>query len=396
MHQCNYCESSVQSKLSLGTRPIVNDLSLERTDNSKKYLIEMTICENCGLHQLIHEIESEAFYSDYMTPSSWKSEPHLSKLVDVISQLVKFEDSIIDIGCNDGKFLMALKNQGFKNLLGVEPTKNTAEAAKSSGFSVINEYLDVVIAESLVREHGKFDVVVTRQVLEHIKDVKSFLVSARTLLKNKGILVIEVPDSEINFKHSDYGVWEEHVNYFTQSSLTRILSEMGWEITNWYRSDFSGWCQTLIAIPVSIPQFSEIQIRRIGVSREVEEFDSWVSHFESFKAQIRGKIDELVGDEGRVALFGVGSRSISTLYSLGLINRITAAYDDSTQKVGRYIPGTSIQIAESNQINKDLIQLILLGVNFENEEKVLSHLSQYNVKVKSILPPSAVLLWNIE
>ena len=84
----------------------MNDLSLERTDNSKKYLIEMTICENCGLHQLIHEIESEAFYSDYMTPSSWKSEPHLSKLVDVISQLVKFQDSIIDIGCNDGKFLV--------------------------------------------------------------------------------------------------------------------------------------------------------------------------------------------------------------------------------------------------------------------------------------------------
>ena len=396
MHQCNYCESSVYPKLSLGMRPIVNDLSLHRTDNTKQYLIEMTICENCGLHQLIHGIESDAFYSDYMTPSSWKSEPHLSKLVDVMSQLVKFEDSIIDIGCNDGKFLMALKNQGFKNLHGVEPTKNTAEAAKSSGFSVTNEYLDVVVAESLVREYGKFDVVVTRQVLEHIKDIKSFVGSVRTLLKDKGILVIEVPDSEINFKHSDYGVWEEHLNYFTQSSLTRILSEMGWEITNWYRSDFSGWCQTLIATPVSIPQDLEIQIGRIGVSREVDEFDSWVSNFESFKAQIRGRIDELVGNEGRVALFGVGSRSISTLYSLDLINRITAAYDDSKEKVGKYIPGTNIQIVQSDQIKKDLIQLILLGVNFENEEKVSSHLFPYNVKLKSILPPSGVLLWNIE
>jgi 2-polyprenyl-3-methyl-5-hydroxy-6-metoxy-1,4-benzoquinol methylase len=374
----------------------VNDLSLERADNTKQYLIEMTICENCGLHQLIHGIEPDAFYSDYMTPSSWKSEPHLSKLVDVISQLVKFQDSIIDIGCNDGKFLMALKNQGFKNLYGVEPTKNTAEAAKSSGFSVTNEYLDVVVAESLVREHGEFDVVVTRQVLEHIKDIKSFLGSVRTLLKDKGILVIEVPDSEINFKHSDYGVWEEHLNYFTQSSLTRILSEMGWEIVNWYRSDFSGWCQTLIATPVSIPQDSEIQIGRIEVSREVDEFDSWVSHFESFKAQIRGRIDELVGDEGRVALFGVGSRSISTLYSLDLINKITAAYDDSKEKIGKYIPGTNIQIVQSDQIKKDLIELILLGVNFENEEKVLSYLSPWNIKVKSILPPSAVLLWNSE
>jgi 2-polyprenyl-3-methyl-5-hydroxy-6-metoxy-1,4-benzoquinol methylase len=396
IHLCNYCESPVQPKLSLGTRPIVNDLSFESAENTKRYLIEMTICENCGLHQLIHEIESDAFYSDYMTPSSWKSEPHLSKLVDLMIELVKFEDSIMDIGCNDGKFLMALKNQGFRNLYGVEPTKNTAEAAKSSGFRVTNEYLDIVLAESLAKEHGKFDVVVTRQVLEHIKDIKSFLASARTLLKSTGILVIEVPDSEINFKHSDYGVWEEHVNYFTQSSLTRILSEMGWEITNWYRSVFSGWCQTLVISPTSIPLDSEIQVGRIGVAKEVGEFNEWVTRFSSFSLNAREEINNLVGETGLVGILGVGSRSISTLYSLGLIDRITAAYDDSKEKIGKYIPGTSIQIAPSDQIRKDSTQLILLGVNSENEEKVLSLLSPIDIKVKSILPPSGVLLWNIE
>jgi 2-polyprenyl-3-methyl-5-hydroxy-6-metoxy-1,4-benzoquinol methylase len=394
MPQCNYCKSPVQPKLSLGQRPIVNSLSFERTEDTKLYSIEMTICEKCGLHQLIHEIEADAFYSDYMTPSSWKSEPHLSKLVDVISQLVKFEDSVIDIGCNDGKFLMALKNQGFKNLHGVEPTKNTAEAAKSLGFSVTSEFLDIVLAKSLVREHGKFDVVVTRQVLEHIKDIKSFLVSAKTLLKNTGFLVIEVPDSEVNFKHSDYGVWEEHLSYFTQISLTRILNELGWEITDWYRSVFSGWCQTLVAKPASIPQDSEIQLGRIGVAREVQEFNEWVSQFSNFSLSAREEINNLVGETGLVGILGVGSRSISTLYSLGLIDRVTSAYDDSKEKIGRYIPGTSIRIAPTDQIGTDSTQLILLGVNSENEEKVLSKLPLDNVKFRSILPPSGVLLWS--
>lgn len=394
MHECNYCESSVQPYLSLGTRPIVNDLSLERADNAKQYLIEMTICESCGLHQLIHGIEPDAFYSDYMTPSSWKSEPHLSKLVDVISHLADAYDSIIDIGCNDGKFLVALKNQGFKNLHGVEPSKNTAEAAKSLGFQVTSEFLDIALAESLVSEHGYFDVIVTRQVLEHIKDIKSFLVSARTLLKDTGVLVIEVPDSDINFKHSDYGVWEEHLSYFTQISLTRILSEMGWEITNWYRSVFSGWCQTLVAKPASIPQDREIELGRIGVAKEVEEFKKWVSQLRAISLSAREEINKLVGETGGVGIVGVGSRSISTLYSLGLIDRITAAYDDSKEKIGKYIPGTSIKISSTNQIGKDSTQLILLGVNSENEEKVLSRLSPISIKFKSILPPSGVLLWS--
>ena len=391
---CNYCAKEVAPKLSFGKRPIVNDLSLQSSESATQYLVEMTICEYCGLHQLIHEINPVAFYTDYMTPSNWKNEPHIYKLVEEIGKLAEPHHSIIDIGCNDGKFLMALKNHGFENLYGIEPTKNTADAAKSAGFKVTNSYLNIEIAETLVRENAEFDVVVTRQVLEHIKDIRGFLLSARTLLRDDGFLVIEVPDSEMNFTHSDYGVWEEHLNYFTKISLTRILNEMGWEITTWYRSIFSGWCQTFIATPASIPELSNIQIGRAGVSSEIDGFDAWVSNFESFKAHVRRKIDELVGDEGRIALFGVGSRSISTLYSLDLINRITAAYDDNKEKIKKYIPGGRIQIAPSVSIRKDEIELILLGVNFENEGKVLPKLELNGIQVRSILPPSQFLLWD--
>jgi 2-polyprenyl-3-methyl-5-hydroxy-6-metoxy-1,4-benzoquinol methylase len=395
MNECNYCGNELQPKVSFGARPIVNELSLQCSENAKQYLVEMTICDSCGLHQLIHEIDSVAFYTDYMTPSNWKNEPHILKLVEEIGALAKPHDSIIDIGCNDGKFLTALKNYGFDNLHGVEPTKNTASAAKNAGFRVTNDYLDIELAKNLVQENGKFDLVVTRQVLEHIKDIRSFLLSARMLLSDDGFLVIEVPDSEINLRHSDYGVWEEHLNYFTQTSLTRILKEMGWELTKWYRSVFSGWCQTLIATPGAIPKSLDIQRGRAGVSGEVVEFDAWVSSFKTFKTNARKQIDELVGEEGHVGLFGVGSRSISTLYSLDLMSRITKAYDDSLEKIGKHIPGTCIQIAPSAAIEKDEIQLILLGVNSENEAKVLPKLSYKKIQVKSILPPSQILLWDV-
>lgn len=393
MNNCNYCAAEVQPMVNLGNRPIVNDLSDAKNKNCRQYTIEMTICRYCGLHQLIHQIDSEAFYTDYMTPSHWKNEPHILKLVEEISTIANPQDPIMDIGCNDGKFLLALQDYGFTKLHGIEPTINTANAAIKAGFEVKNSYFDIELANSLVQENGEYSVVITRQVLEHIKDIKGFLISARALLRANGFLVIEVPDSEINFKHSDYGVWEEHLNYFTEKSLTRILTEMGWEIDKWYRSTFSGWCQTLIARPARSLQESENQIGRSNVSAEVKEFEAWVSEFENFKTQVSDKINHLVGKTGRVGLFGVGSRSISTLYSLGLIDRLCAAYDDSKEKIGRYIPGTGIQIGPSSSIDEDGIELVLLGVNFENELKVLPKINDKKVKVRSILPPSQILLW---
>ena len=394
MRFCNYCDTELVPQIDLGIRPIVNDLSSSLAENAKEYLIEMAVCKNCGLHQVLHKINHEEFYTDYMTPSNWKNEPHLLGLVDWISNCVQHEDSIIDIGCNDGKFLLTLRELGYKKLFGVEPTKNTADIAKEAGINVTNRYLNLQLAHDLVGENGGFDVVVTRQVLEHITDIKDFLLSIRILLRDKGYLVIEVPDSEINFKHSDYGIWEEHVNYFTQATLSRILNEMGWEVSKWYRSVFSGWCQTFIVTPKQIPEKLEIGVTRKNVNIDIEEFNKWVSSYPAFKTNLHSHIDSLVGKEGRIGLFGVGSRSLATLFSLDLMRRVSFAFDDSPEKIGKYIPGTNIQILSSSMIKENEVELILLGVNFENEAKVLSKLKLISAKIYSILPPSDMLLWD--
>lgn len=393
MNNCNYCGKVLYPKLSLGLRPIVNNLSLYAGIDCKQYLIEMTICDSCGLHQLLHKIANSEFYTDYMTPSSWKNEPHVSKLTKCILDLAKLDDLVIDIGCNDGKFLLELQKQGFTKLHGIEPTKNMAKQAQDAGLRVTNNYFDIELAKDLVSLHGKFHVVIIRQVLEHIKNIKDFLVSIRTLLGNGGFLIIEVPDSEINLNYSDYGVWEEHLNYFTRVSLTRILEEMGWEIKEWYRSVFSGWCQTFIATPSTERRVEKNKINHAAVDSEVLKFDLWAANFVNFKNQVTEKINELIGESGRIGLIGVGSRSVSTLFSIDLITRITSAYDDSQGKVGKYIPNTKIKIFPTSFVRSDELDMILLGVNHENEHNILQKIRSNEYLIRSILPPSEILLW---
>ena len=406
IYLCNYCQSNLPFGLDLGRRPIVNDLQIARFNNPPKHSIQITICGNCGLHQLIHDIPKEKFYTNYMTPSNHKSEPHVPLLISEIMSLIDIQDSIIDIGCNDGKFLSILKQNGFRSLLGVEPTQNTSKSASNIGIEIINSYLNSDLAIYITKNFGKFHLVISRQVLEHIKDIKNFLIDAKSLILEEGFMIIEVPDSEINFKQFDYGVWEEHVNYFTPETLKLILTEMGWEILKTYRTIFSGWTQTLILKPI----FTSSKAQDIGrnqtrfrllenekddtVSKTIQEFENWSLQYDSFKLSVRERIDRL-SEGGKIGLFGVGARSISTLYSLDLTSTISYAFDESSLKIGRYIPGTETLIEPADNLDKYTIDLILLGVNHENEDKVLSKFNFKNAKVFSILPPSNILLWNI-
>jgi 2-polyprenyl-3-methyl-5-hydroxy-6-metoxy-1,4-benzoquinol methylase len=403
---CNYCQSNLPFGLELGKRPIVNDLQIDHSINLPTYSIKITICSNCGLHQLIHDIPKEKFYTNYMTPSNHKSEPHIPLLISEIMSLIDFQDSIVEIGCNDGKFLSILKQNGFRSLLGIEPTLNTSKSAADIGIEIINSYFNSEITKDIIKNFGKFNLVISRQVLEHIKDIKNFLIDAKSLIIEEGFMIIEVPDCEINFKQFDYGVWEEHVNCFTPITLKHILNEMGWEIIKSYRTIFSGWTQTLVLKPIltsgNAHNISKIKTKFNSLENEendtlirtVQEFKNWSFQYDSFKLSVHEKVNHL-SKRRKIGLFGVGARSISTLYSLDLISSISYAFDESSLKIGKYIPGTKIIIESADNLNKYDIDLILLGVNFENENKVLNNFNFEKARVYSILPPSDILLWDI-
>lgn len=74
-------------------------------------------------------------------------------------------------------------------------------------------------------------ILAVRHLLEHARDLDSFLHGLRQILGNESICLIEVPDSSGLFTCGDLTqLWEEHTVYFTASSLHRALRNMGFEI----------------------------------------------------------------------------------------------------------------------------------------------------------------------
>ena len=386
---CRSCNAQVEFLLDFGSQPIVNNLQVEPRD-VPEFSIKVGGCSQCGLVQILNPIDPAEFYTNYANSSSVKREPHLEKLIEKLESLLPKSAKIIDIGCNDGKFLSRLRESGFNDLHGLEPTKNMSERAIKDGFKVFNSYLSRAKSEEIIDRTGKFDCVTLRQVLEHIEDLSDFGVALRNLLKPNGLLVIEVPDAQSHFDLPDFALWEEHINDFTLGSLKYFLRQQGCEIVDSYKTQFSGVCLTVLSRLVDT---RSVDVE--PVSQIVDSFRKWAECFNPFRIQVQTELEEFVSRNLPIALYGVGSRSSFFLNVTGSMDKISFAIDDDPAKQGKYLPGANILIMSREDGFKLLKDnsLVLLGVNGENEKKLLSEITSRNNWVfKSILPPSDNLL----
>lgn len=375
--------------MDFGNQPIVNNLQVE-PGNVPKFSIKVGGCTFCGLVQILNPIDPSEFYTNYANASSLKREPHLEKLISSLESKLPRDAKIIDVGCNDGKFLSRLRESGFEDLYGLEPTKNMSTLAVNAGFRVYNSYLSMKKSDEIIASTGKFDCVVLRQVLEHIENLSDFGSALRNLLKPNGLLVVEVPDSEAWYKNRDYSLWEEHISYFDERSLQFFLRLHNFKIFDIYRSIFAGVTLTVFAKATANNDFT-IE----STDYTIELFRDWANKFSKFKLNIGTEVQSFIESQLDVVVYGIGARSSCFLNFTDINQMVSFAIDDDPAKQGKFLPGTSILIRSREDGFKLLKEnsLVLLGVNGENENKLLNEIAPRNNWVfKSILPPSDHLL----
>ena len=240
-----------------GSNKIRNFLDIPNHYQTKKFLSSyedkgyvwnfiIDYCEECGFLQIREPIKEEFLYENYLTPSSWKFQPHMEHEIELIKKIIVKKGKVLEIGCNDGLFLRKLKDHvQFQTYVGIEPCKDVYKMACKENYNecieLLNLFFTSEISKILKEQYGMFDMIYARQVFEHINDVNSFLGSTHDLMSDDSILMLEVPDCLPQIKNGDISfIWEEHVNYFTENTLQLILIKNGFDIICLQRYIFSG------------------------------------------------------------------------------------------------------------------------------------------------------------
>ena len=144
---------------------------------------------------------------------------------------------LLDVGGGEGGFARAfMRHRGGEALL-VEPGVQAAQRAMASGLRVFNIGMEQLDAQQV----GALDAISFLDVLEHLTDPLSALVTARRLLGPGGVLLVSVPNAgfwpvvrDLLAGRLDYlpvGILcQTHLRFFTANSLEQLLHDASFDI----------------------------------------------------------------------------------------------------------------------------------------------------------------------
>jgi hypothetical protein len=369
---CQVCGSKeVKVLLDFGLQPICNRFSSSPYEEDYYHPLILAQCQNCNLIQLtdpvpVDEIVPRVEWLKYNEP-----EEHLDDLANIVSTLEEMPEKPIACGITykDDSLLKLLEERSFGKTWRIEPEQDLGIIQKGVAGETIIPKLTTDSVKNITDKYGYVDVLVARHILEHAIDTQAFLSLIWNIIKPGGYIVFEVPDCTKQLENKDYSMpWEEHILYFVPETLKSTFVYTSYELVQLcqypYKTEDS---QVVIVRKPQVPKRDDIQPIPKSFKLAVEYADS----FEKNRRIIYSYLKEYTSKIGKVAFYGAGHLSVMLVKSLQLEDFIEFVVDDTEKKQNLYLPGTSLQIKSSSQLEKENISLCVMSLSVEHENIIV-------------------------
>lgn len=331
---------------------------------------DIVICDHCGTafaDRIPSQAEFDAYYRDFSKydyqhrggEESVADRERLESLAATIVPFIPHPDArILEIGCANGKLLSLIKQRGFPNVVGLDPSPACAEAAQTRyGIKVLtNTVFDIS------PPNESFDFLIAIGVLEHIRDLKSALARFREQLAPGGIAFIAVPDAANLPSHTDAPFQEfstEHINFFSHSSLANLMNANGFKESSNRPQQGPGVAAGLFA-----------RTDKQGLIARDAETSTGLTHYISecsrFDEELKNRIRAATQSGDSILVWGVGTHTRRLLANAVLDPARIAAFIDSDPKYsGQSLRG--VKILGPKDISGRTEPILVSSYGFQNE-----------------------------
>jgi hypothetical protein len=368
------------------------------------YPLHAYVCHECFLVQLDTIANPEEIFSEYAYFSSYSDSwlEHARSYVDaVISRFhITPDNQVIEIASNDGYLLQRFVEKGIP-VLGIEPARNTAQAAIAKGIPTLVRFFGEQTARDL-RAHGPADLIIANNVLAHVPNLSGFVRGLQLLLADDGVVTLEFPHLLRLIEDNQFDtIYHEHFSYFSLTSAEQLFRRHGMRVFDVEELSTHGGSLRIYVThesdsshPVE-DRLSELleRERQAGLAT----LGRYLEFAPRLEATKRAFVDFLRGakaDSKSVAAYGAPAKG-NTLLTYCRIGKDLIQYtvDRNPHKQGRFLPGTRIPIYSPEHIamtKPDYV--VILPWNLRNEiMEQMRHIREWGGKFVVPIPQVNVL-----
>jgi 2-polyprenyl-3-methyl-5-hydroxy-6-metoxy-1,4-benzoquinol methylase len=289
----------------------------------------------------------------------------------------KFENreiEIVDIGCAIGGLLEQLRNEGFSNLTGIDPSISCVKITQSE--KKCKCYHSSLF--NLQEKFGKYDLVILSHVWEHILDLKTAIKSIEKILKPNGFIYIECPNAMLykEIIHAPFQEFNtEHINHFTEESFKNFFGCNNYnckDVGNRVIQIASGEDYNAV---YGIFQKNSVDIKYdiLFDSNILDSINEYLLKSEVWYDRIISKIFNEISNDDSLALVGIGQFAFKLLTSIKENNFSgnIHLFDNNPLNVGKKIDSNEILSGTKivDQLKKHKSKIIITSLIYQDEIK---------------------------
>ena len=354
---CRSCKSTKLTKVySLGKQTLTGIFPPKKNLKITKGELSMLFCKKCKLLQLEHNFDSNEMYGEnygYMSSLNKSMESHLK--LKAISLLKKYNlranDSILDIGSNDGTFLSFFSKK--LKLFGCDPTiKKFSHLYRKD----INK-LPYFFSSKYFKEK-KFKLITSIAMFYDLPDPLDFAQQIHSVLDRSGIWHMELSYMPMMIKNRSYDtICHEHLEYYSLKSLKYLLNAADLKIINLSFNQINGGSIEL-DIAHKKSKFKEckhlinwvLESERVNKYNEIEKQKLFFKECENHKYLLKKLLNTLKKQNKKILGYGASTKGNVLLQYCKIDSKIIDYVAEvNSFKFNKFTPGTNIKIISEKE-----------------------------------------------
>ena len=373
---CRFCNTALEHVfIDLVNSPASNSfLTKEQLNEPETFFpLKVFTCHQCFLVQVDEYKKSgDIFDSNYVYFSSFSTSwlEHARSYTEMIAKRFGLNErsQVIEIASNDGYLLQYFVKKNIP-VLGIEPTLNTAEAARQKGVNTLVEFFGAALAEKLVQKGTQADLLLGNNVLAHVPDIVDFVKGMKVILNPAGIITMEFPHllQLVNNNQFDT-IYHEHFSYLSFYTVRRIFSSQGLELFDVDELPTHGGSLRIYAkhrednsknISSNVESILQKEINA-GVNK-LDYYANFTLQANKVKIALLSFLIEQKRKGKKIAGYGAAAKGNTLLNYCGIRNDfIDFVVDANPAKQGKYLPASHIPVVNEDHLKRNKPDFVII------------------------------------